>query len=76
MGVFMGAVTVIIRAYIGETTSNIIVRLPSPKREKSTLKYTAFFIAFSVCTLSVLVGPGELSTQLMPSDCRIHTCTV
>ena len=61
MGACQGAVTVILRTYIGETSSTIIASLPPEQREKSTLKYTAFFIAFQVCAMSVLLGPGKLS---------------
>ena len=61
MGSCQGAVTVILRTYIGETSSTIIASLPPEQREKSTLKYTAFFVTFTVCTLSVLAGPGKLS---------------
>jgi MFS family permease len=57
MGSCQGAVTVILRTYIGETSSTIIASLPPEQREKSTLKYTAFFVTFTVCTLSVLAGP-------------------
>ena len=64
MGSCQGAVTVILRTYIGETSSTIIASLPPEQREKSTLKYTAFFVTFTVCTLSVLAGPGKLSLSL------------
>ena len=59
IGFYVGAVTVIIRTYIGETSSTVIAAMPPEKREKSTLKYTAFFVAFSACGMSLLSGPGE-----------------
>ena len=58
IGFYMGAITVVMRTYIGETSSTVIAAMPAEKREKSTLKYTAFFAAFSVCSMSVLPGPG------------------
>ena len=59
IGFFIGAETVVLRTYVGETSSSVIAAMPVEKREKSTLKYTAFFIVFTVCALSVLSGPGE-----------------
>ena len=54
----MGADTVTFRTYVGETSSTVIAAMPPEKREKSTLKYTAFFVGFTVCCLSGLSGPG------------------
>ena len=48
-----------IRTYIGETSSTVIAKMPPAERKKSTLKYTAFFVTFTVCTLSLLSGPGK-----------------
>ena len=59
IGMFMGATTTVLRAYIGETSSTVIASMPPEKRRKSTLKYTAFFITFSVCAFSVMMGPGK-----------------
>jgi MFS family permease len=58
IGFYMGADTVTFRTYVGETSSTIIAAMPLEKREKSTLKYTAFFVGFTVCCLSSLSGPG------------------
>ena len=54
----MGAETVMFRTYVGETSSTVIAAMPPEKREKSTLKYTVFFVAYTVCCLSGLSGPG------------------
>lgn len=61
IGMFMGIITTLLRAYIGETSSTVIANMPPKKRDKSTLKYTAFFITFGVCAVSVLTGPGKYS---------------
>ena len=58
IGFFMGAETVMFRTYVGETSSTVIAAMPPEKREKSTLKYTVFFVAYTVCCLSGLSGPG------------------
>jgi MFS family permease len=58
IGFYLGGMTVLIRTYIGETSSAVISAMPPEKRGKSTLKYTAFFVTFSACGLSVLSGPG------------------
>ena len=55
----MGAVTVVLRTYVGETCSTVIAAMPPEKREKSNLKNTAFFATFIVCTISSLSGPSE-----------------
>lgn len=62
IGVYQGAMMTLLRVYIGETSTTIIASMPPEKREKSTLKYTTFAITFCVCTVSVLAGPGELSS--------------
>ena len=58
IGFYLGAMTVVIRTYIGETSSTVIAAMPPEKREKSTLKYTAFFAAFTACAMSFFSGPG------------------
>ena len=58
IGFYMGAETATFRTYVGETSSTIIAAMPLEKREKSTLKYTAFFVGFTVCCVSSLSGPG------------------
>ena len=64
--------TVLIRTYIGETSSAVISAMPPEKRGKSTLKYTAFFVTFSACGLSVLSGPGEFHlTKLLITELRV-----
>ena len=55
----MGAVTVILRTYVGETSSTVIAAMPPEKREKSKFKNTAFFAIVIVCDISVLSGPSE-----------------
>ena len=49
----------LVRVYIGETSTTVISTMPPEKRDKSTLKYTNFFVTFTVGSLSVLVGPGK-----------------
>ena len=59
IGFFQGAQMTLMRAYIGETSAAVISTMSPEKRHKSTLKYTNFFITFTVCSLSVMVGPGK-----------------
>jgi MFS family permease len=58
IGYYIGAVTVVLRTYVGETCSTVIAAMPPEKREKSNLKNTAFFATFIVCTMSSLSGPS------------------
>ncbi len=49
----------ILRAYLGETSVTVIAMLPPEKQKKSTLKYTNYFLAFSMGMLCLSLGPGE-----------------
>lgn len=62
IGFYQGAQMTLLRAYIGETSATVISTMSPEKRRKSTLKYTNYIITFSVCSLSVLAGPGERGT--------------
>ena len=55
----------VLRTYIGETSEAVIASMPPEKREKSTLKYTTFLLTFSVCTVSVIAGPGVFQHTYM-----------
>ena len=48
----------ILRAYLGETSNTVIAMLPPEKQKKSTIKYTNFFLAFTLSTLCNAIGPG------------------
>ena len=64
-GFYIGGVPVVLRTYIGETSSTVIATMPPVKRKKSTLKYTAFFVVYTVGTLSGISGPGEYTGKLL-----------
>ena len=51
------------RLYIGET-ANIAVKLKQLDPEKSQIKNQAFFIAFSISTISVALGPGRYELHI------------
>lgn len=65
----------VLRTYIGETSAAVIASMPPEKREKSTLKYTTFLVTFSVCTVSVMAGPGE-SQHFMYYTCHLSISLV
>ena len=59
IGLFQGAQQTLWRLYIAETSGVAIKLLPVEMREKSTLKYTNFFLSFATATTSIAAGPGE-----------------
>ena len=59
IGCYVGGAPVIIRTYVGETSSTEIAAMPPEKRKKSTLKYTAYFVIYTLGSLSGISGPGE-----------------
>ena len=63
IGSFQGAQLTLFRTYIGETSVTVISTMAPEKREKSTLKYTNFFITFFSCSLAVMFGPGEYNNN-------------
>ena len=58
IGFFQGGHLALWRVYIGETSEKAIKMLPEEMRAKSMIKYTNFFMAFTVGTTSVALGPG------------------
>lgn len=63
----------VLRTYIGETSETVIASMPPEKREKSTLKYTTFLFTFSVCTLSVMAGPGVFQHYMYIHVTNVYT---
>ncbi len=59
MGIYQGGQMTIFRTYLGETSTTVTAMLPAEKQAKSTIKYTNFFLAFGVITMSIAVGPGK-----------------
>ena len=59
VGLFQGGQMTILRAYIGETSNTVIAMLPPEKQKKSTIKYTNFFLVFTMSTLCNAIGPGK-----------------
>lgn len=59
IGYYQGSQQANWRSYIGETSAKAIKKLPIEKQEKSTIKYTNFFLAFAVGSFFLAFGPGE-----------------
>ena len=57
IGLFQGSQQALWRQYLGETSERVIRFLPEDQREKSTIKYTNFFIAFTVAGTANAAGP-------------------
>lgn len=59
IGVGLGGQQVFFRLYFGETSLRVTQLLPADKQKKSTLKYTLFFMAFTIGTTFFAIGPGN-----------------
>ena len=62
-GSFLGAQSLIIRVYLGET-ANLAIKLKCEDPEKSQIKNTLFVASVGLGTLSVGVGPGEFLVDI------------
>ena len=61
----------ILRAYLGETSNTVIAMLPPEKQKKSTIKYTNFFLTFTMTAVCDAVGPGTyIMSIIRPAICN------
>lgn len=58
IGWYGGAQLALWRVYVGETSEKATKMLPKERQEKSMIKYTNFFLAFTVGTVNIALGPG------------------
>ena len=63
----------IMRAYLGETSNTVIAMLPPEKQKKSTIKYTNFFVTFTMSTLFAALGPGKFTLTTVNEHMH-YTC--
>ena len=63
-GSFLGAISFIMRVYLGET-ANLAIKLKCEDPKKSQIKNTLFVVGFGMGTLSVGVGPGKYLVDIL-----------